>query len=419
MNKYLLENIEKRLEEKSNIVEEREINTLIQELDIYHAEIIAQNEELIETNENLVLAKEEFSTLFFYAPICYFIIDKRFKIVNYNNKATEYFEALSLKSNFFYFINDSSKTNFLDWIEKKEFLENDLEIYIRCKDRELKRFRLKAVLHPVKRGFYFLSVIDIDQEYHLKIDLEKRVSKEVEKNLFNQELIQEKSRLASMGELLDIIAHQWNTPLANIKIVAELLKIDFEEGRVDKNYIDEASQKVISKIDHLNYTLTEFRNFLRPKSNLEKISLNRILQSVQIILGENLLKQKIDLIIDIPDNIFIEIYSNEFINVFVSLISNSTEAFISNKVFNKEIKISSEIENDKVFIYIEDNAGGIAPDSLEKVFDKEFTTKDKGTGVGLYLVQTILEKMNAQIQVKNVNSGCMFTISLKRSSNLL
>ncbi|WP_072679919.1 sensor histidine kinase [Arcobacter sp. LA11] len=412
MDQELINNIKARLDKKNSVLEIKDIQTITQELDIYHTELITQNEELYSTNQELSKLKEELRSIFNYSPICYFTIDKDFKIIDSNLLAKEYFDINKRIKTFFHLVENSSKTNFLDWINLKEFLKKDLEVFLKCVDSESKRFRLKAIPYPSKGEIYFLSIIDIDEEYKFKENLKQKVEEEVAKNIFNQKILQEKSKLASMGELIDIIAHQWASPLTNIRVQADLLKRDYKKNRVNGEYVEDYSGKIKNNIDHLISTLREFRNFLRPNENLERVNLIKLVSSVKILLKDTLIAKRVRLSMDVDESIHINVYINELINVFVNLITNAIEAHQENHTRNRYVNISATEENNSVKIHVKDNAGGISKRTLKKIFEKEFTTKEEGTGIGLYLVKAILEKINSSIEARSKENETEFLITI-------
>lgn len=414
MNGVLSKKMLARLNNKDNAINDsiskNDLDIIVQELEVYHTEILAQNNELLEKQKSLYEVQKEFSTLFFSSPIPYFILDKKFNIIVHNNEAQKLFQIGKRLNKFTIFVKKEYTIKLLDWLATKEYKNKDLELEMRCFDKTTRRFSLKAIEHPTRDEHLFFSLLDIQEAYELKNNLQKKVDIETKKNISHLEMLQEKSRLASMGELIDIIIHQWMSPLTVIKLRTEMLKNDYLNEDVDLTYVNYYSKEQIKSIDYLISTLKEFRDFLRPKGQLEKINLNKLLGNVKILLKDVLLKNKIFLDIKIEKDLFVKVYPNEFLHVFINLINNSIEAFENQNNEKNVIKIYAKAQLNSIVLYFEDNAGGISEYKISHIFDKNFTTKEYGTGIGLYLVKNILEKINATISAENIKNGLKFKI---------
>ena len=106
-------------------------------------------------------------------------------------------------------------------------------------------------------------------------------------------------------------------------------------------------------------------------------------------------------------------FPNEFNQVLLNILSNAKDAFMDNKIYAPLVKIKAFKENGKAVITLTDNAGGIPTDVIGKIFDPYFTTKDKGTGIGLYMCKVIIEKnMGGNLSVRNVEGGVEFRIEV-------
>ncbi len=129
-----------------------------------------------------------------------------------------------------------------------------------------------------------------------------------------------------------------------------------------------------------------------------------------------------ELCVEIDDNISVYGYENELLQVFLNIINNSKDAAIENNIASPKITISATERSDGYAIYIQDNAGGIKQEIIDKIFDPYFTTKEpgKGTGIGLYMAKTIIENnMEGKINVENIDDGARFVIELRREADEL
>lgn len=231
-----------------------------------------------------------------------------------------------------------------------------------------------------------------------------------DKFLFSQ------SRLASMGEMVDSIAHQWLQPINTIKIQSEILLFDNIDGKINTQVIDEYLDKQSLQINHLVETLNEFRGFLRPNYLVETTTYKELTDSVLLLLKDTLVMNTIKTNFNFGDDESIEVVSNEFKHILINIINNAVDAFDDNKIeFDKrELIFKTYKEDDKNILTIQDSAGGIPDGVIEKIFDSNFTTKGegKGTGVGLYMSSQIVEKIGGTLTVSNQDNGACFKIAL-------
>ena len=231
-------------------------------------------------------------------------------------------------------------------------------------------------------------------------------------------IIEQQSRLAAMGEMIDAVAHQWKQPLNSISMMIDMLKNDFKDGFVDENYIDDLNETTHLQIDHMVTTLNEFRNFLRPSTKNENFHINTVVQNVQILMKDELISQNIHLNLEIDEDLQLFGNKNEFKHLFINLINNSIDAFNERNIQSREVTIRCYKESLNIYIEVEDNAGGIPNNIINHIFKPNVTTKPegKGTGIGLYMTSQIVKKNNGSINVHNTKNGILFTIVFRKTN---
>jgi signal transduction histidine kinase len=240
------------------------------------------------------------------------------------------------------------------------------------------------------------------------------------------------SRLAQMGEMISMIAHQWRQPLGVISAISIDMQIRLFERRIydlttpkGREDMEEYSLKNLHKINefiqHLSKTIDDFRNFFKPDKVRTSFSLPILVDNTLNIgahlLDTNCVKVVKNYSVDLP---MINSFENEIMQVILSIINNGVDALIQNDIKEPCIYISiKESEVGNQVIYIEDNAGGIPEDIIPKIFDPYFSTKDKnGTGLGLYIAQIIItEHCGGVMSVENTSRGACFKIELKSTAN--
>lgn len=247
-----------------------------------------------------------------------------------------------------------------------------------------------------------------------KDDLEEKIKKAVDENIKKDKLMQQQSKLASMGEMIGNIAHQWRQPLNALNINIQNLDDDFEDGLIDEEFLEKFIEKNKKIIEFMSHTIDDFRDFFRIDKKKTIFSAKEAILAVLGIQSAVFKNHNITVNLDIED-FNINGYQSEFKQALLNITSNAKDALIDNKIENAKIDIKMR----KNYINIEDNAGGIPNEILERIFEPYFTTKEqgKGTGMGLYMTKVIIENnINGSLNVINTKSGAKFTIELEEKS---
>jgi len=221
--------------------------------------------------------------------------------------------------------------------------------------------------------------------------------------LDNQKLLTEQTKLASMGEMLGNIAHQWRQPLSVISTSSTGILMQKEFGMLDDEKLLNACNSINNNAQYLSKTIDDFTNYIKGDSIKENYSLKNNMNNFVNLMDTALKQNKINLILDIHD-CTISGYPNELNQCIINIVNNAKDALINIEEKNRYIFISSEINVNKVSISIKDNANGIPNDIIKKVFEPYFTTKHQSQGTGLGLSMTyklISEHSNGKIIVKN------------------
>ncbi len=234
-----------------------------------------------------------------------------------------------------------------------------------------------------------------------------------------EETMAQQARMAQMGEMISMIAHQWRQPLNAVSLTASnlRLKFDFEEfdSTTQEGFI-ECSQEFSRELDNiqeyvrnLSSTIDDFRNFYKSDKESVCVKLEDVVSKSLKIVGISLAEDSIELIQEYGSDEEIELYENEMMQVILTIFKNSQDNFLEKKTANPTIKVITT----KKMISFCDNGGGIPEDILSKIFDPYFSTKleKNGTGLGLYMSKTIIEEHHkATLSVKNIEGGACFTI---------
>lgn len=247
---------------------------------------------------------------------------------------------------------------------------------------------------------------------NLNKQLEYRIKEEVGQRLAQEQMLLRQSRMASMGEMIDTIAHQWRQPLMNINAVMMNLDRGIERAKKPSE-LKEKVLEIFSLTAHMSHTIEDFRDLLKIGKDRHYFILNDVIVGVVKLLKNNL--KGIVVGYEVDEEIGIESYQSEFTQVLIILLNNASEILHLRNISDKHIYISIREEYQGIFIEIEDNAGGIDKEDLAKIFDPYYTTKNQigGTGLGLYIARIIIEKnMNGSIVASNTDRGALFSIGI-------
>ncbi len=261
------------------------------------------------------------------------------------------------------------------------------------------------------------TVIDISDLKKLQYDLqmlnrqlEDKVSQQVESIRQKEQMLLHQNKLAAMGEMIGAIAHQWRQPLNVLNINIQNLDDDYEDGLIDRTFIENFIAENSRIIQFMSKTIDDFRNFYRIDKVKECFFVREAIELTTSMQSAQFKERKIDFEIR-GDDFCITGYKHEFQQAILNLVNNAADAV---ERTGKRGKIEIVLENDTVRII--DNGGGIDEAIIDRIFEPYFTTKSQGsgTGIGLYMSKVIIEKnMGGRLDVQNGEEGAVFTISLK------
>ncbi len=236
--------------------------------------------------------------------------------------------------------------------------------------------------------------------------LETKISKEVAQNRKKDIIMFQQARFASLGEMLNNIAHQWRQPLGAITMIIQSFQTKMSLGKLTPDFVDEKVNDALLMANNMSTTLDDFKNFFSPNKIKSEFSIKNCIEHSIELSKYLLIQENIDVKLTIRKDVKINSYYNELSHVFLNIISNSKDALCSNVDKNDRIiKIIVNKFKNHLVVNMVDNGGGIPKDILPKIFEPYYTTKYKsaGTGIGLYMSKQIIEKhMNGEISCKNI-----------------
>ncbi len=315
-------------------------------------------------------------------------------------------------------INLAEELSFQNTELLTQLLKSD-ELYFQDKIL-FNKLLLIFIIFLVTVVFIYFSIIynaNVKKDKELKElndSLVQKVKDEVSKNREKDRHMIEQSRLAQMGEMISMIAHQWRQPLSAISASSAAITLKSRLNKLDKDIAIELSERISKSSQHLSSTIDDFREFFKSNKEKSRATYNELITSALGIIETSIENKNIKLIRNLECNYVFDTYPNEIKQVILNLIKNSEDILIEKEIKNPTIKIKTT----KGVLSVSDNGGGIPEDIIDKIFDPYFSTKleKNGTGLGLYMSKTIIEEhCKGKLVVSNDKFGAVFKIILGSS----
>ena len=355
----------------------------------------------------------------FRIPILHYIstIKSNNHVFGYSTRQ-EYFNAENQPNTYHNhtFIMAAITESTSEYIELTEFTNENIGLF------EIANKNLYSIMHKTANELNQLTenlenMVEqrTEELNNLNKDLQIKIKNAVRKEKRQNAIMNQQSRLASMGEILENIAHQWRQPLNTVSWIMNDTLIKAQLGRSDEIDIAELAKKVNSSIQFLSETVEDFRRFVDHSDMAQTFNVKKTIESTISLIQETLIKSDIGIDLDCPENVKYKGFENDFKHVIMNLINNARDAMEERKIENGHISIRVYHEKDELVIAVQDNAGGIPKPILKNIFEPYFTTKHKtkGTGLGLYMSKNMIERVKGNIEAISIlNKKTTFIIRL-------
>jgi signal transduction histidine kinase len=235
-------------------------------------------------------------------------------------------------------------------------------------------------------------------EHH---DLKQKIIDEIAKNVKKEKQLAQSSKSASMGEMMAAIIHQWKQPINSISVSVSSIELDAELGVLEEEQLLKNTASITGQLSHMLDTMDSFRNFFKPEKRTS-FNINETLQKVKKLVG-HILREHVTINIVVDDKSKDDIkalgYPNELVQVVINILNNARDVIMERKPEFDDVDINIYQEDGKAIIAIHDYAGGIPRNIINNIFEPYVTTKSdsKGTGIGLDMSKTIIEKAGGTI----------------------
>ena len=337
--------------------------------------------ELINESKYLKLIEEKYLKLISMMNEGVLILDENFEIIKFNRAFLEMLNSsIEVGGKVDKYLIDFSK-NFNSG--KKSF--------------ETKLFNNKEVLVNISKidGSYLVTVSDLSE------------IKEKDRQLFEQ------SKLAQMGEMINMIAHQWRQPINTLSVIGIELEMKSSLNILTNEEIEHQAKEIQNIVQDMSKIIDDFLSFGKNGEKIVEFSIKEVIGDVLRLIGPQLVTHNVNLDISIEKDEVLNSYKSDVMHILLNLLSNALYVLDERKQNNKKILIKSYKRDGCICIDIEDNAGGIDEKIIDRIFEPYFTTKGKrGTGLGLYMSKRMANRLYGDLEVCNVDDGAKFTLKI-------
>ena len=260
--------------------------------------------------------------------------------------------------------------------------------------------------------------LHVEQTYHTKlVDTVKKLEQEVKENQKKDRLLMEQSKLAQMGEMMNMIAHQWRQPLNVIAASALNISLLNSIGSLDDDELEKTTTFIQEQVQKMSETINDFMEFNKETSQ-DEVLLNESVINVKKMIMSQLVNRSIKLEIDVDNTTTVFHNKTSIEHSLMNIVGNARDAYDNySGEDEKVIKIYATDDDKSISLFIEDNAGGIPKDIITKIFNPYFTTKEqgKGTGIGLYMTKKMIEEVeNSTISVEVKDGHTIFKLKFEK-----
>lgn len=308
---------------------------------------------------------------------------------------------------------------FKKWVQSPKN-KLDIKVALVRHDGEVRIFQVtKSDLETQIDGVQtIISMSDVTEMDNYRNALQTKFNAATEEIKNQQDRLIAQSRSAALGEMFDNIAHQWRQPIGAINNAIINAEFALELGGISHEELVDTFKQINTYTEFLSKTIDDFRNFSNPDKEKTSFSAHEIIRQTIGIIQGSYSENAIELdYVPTEEEMRYSLHGpqGEFSQVVLNILNNARDALKEHKPSPRRVKVSLSRSNDLLVITMSDNAGGIPGHVLPKIFDPYFSTKNKaqGTGIGLYMSKTIIEKhFQGRLEATNEGDGALFTITV-------
>ncbi|WP_294964756.1 cache domain-containing protein [Sulfurimonas sp.] len=323
---------------------------------------------------------------------------------------SKYYKPLDWHLVYGFDISTMSEQELTKHRDLEEMLDKELEFIIKSSASIIIFVMMLSLLLSRKINHIFSQYqIEVqkrtDELEKLNESLEQRVFEGLKAHRQKDKMLIQQSKMAEMGDMLSMIAHQWRQPLNQMSYLFMNIDSAYEYKELTKEYLDDKLKEGNTLLEFMSVTIDDFRNYFRPDKAKEFVLVSDVVATSVTLMKKSLEVSGVEVELESYGRDLTHIYKNEFIQVMLNLIKNAKDILVDKNIDNPKIRITSRCEKEELIVEVYDNGGGVDESIMDKLFDPYFSTKDKqsGTGLGLYMSKMIIEEhLGGKLSVHNV-----------------
>jgi signal transduction histidine kinase len=272
---------------------------------------------------------------------------------------------------------------------------------------------------------YFAKILEMGIDYFIEkpsntMEILQKISLIRNTAFHKKEAKEQQEKLASVGDMMANITHQWKQPLHGLTLSISEIELDIEMGNLNKNDILNHLSSIKNNVSYISQIIEDFRSFFDPNAKEEKFNLSQSFDMIFRVVKSTFTQQSIEIIEDFDRNLEITSYESALQQIIMNLLSNAKDALIAHKPVDRKITVEIKEDKENILISVVDNAGGIPENIIGKIFKSRFSTKGKkGSGIGLSMSKELVQnKLKGDLEAQNVitkyGNGACFTICLPK-----
>jgi signal transduction histidine kinase len=273
---------------------------------------------------------------------------------------------------------------------------------------------------------YFIKLIEAGvNDFVLKpinpAEVLSKVGKTIESRYYKKRVAQQQAKLASVGDMMENITHQWKQPLNVLEIKVGQIELEQMMGELSDETLDTCIADIKNSVKFIAQTIDDFRGFFDPNAKQKEFNVSESIETIFRVIRSSFKKESINVINNFDSNIMLNSYENALQQIVMNLMGNAKDVLIEkNGVENRVMNLNLLQDDTHVYIQVIDNGGGIPDSIIDNIFDSHFTTKGaKGSGIGLNMSkQLAYDRLKGSLTVTNVDTehgkGAMFTLAIPK-----
>ena len=258
----------------------------------------------------------------------------------------------------------------------------------------------------------------LNSKLKVYIDIFEKRKLDIEQIAAKDKVLIHQSKMATMGEMIGVIAHQLKQPLNILSLYCNDVTDSYKYDEIDDKFIEDFSKSTKEQIKFLSETIDGFKDFFNPNKQKRVFEIAHSIQTSLKLMGNQFEVNRINLNLEVQNE---KVYGieTELDQVILNILNNAIDVFNERNIENREINIKVLSKKSYTILIMEDNAGGVKEENLEKIFDPYYTTKSTGTGTGLYMVKLVIKNsLQGDLKINNSEKGLRYIIALPQEEEI-